>query len=545
MKNFIFLLSLIFIHNSFAVSWIEQLGLKERASAPTTQSQLGQVWVEGASKDLMFRDSDGNDFNILMGGSIGGAKLNDLADVDTYTASPTAGNFLKYNGSLWVPASIPIISKLDDVGDVNAPTPTEGQVLTRVGSEWQAKDSAGGASFVGCVTVPTYTDNGSGNITVNTVDAVLFDNTTQVGTAKKYTLAPITVTLTDGVTNYVVADYNSGTPILKVITNVALITESDVAPVFTIFRSGSFLHALSWDSLGNGLANKVHQSIVKTQKYRRESGLALSESGTRNVNVGSGIVWVGGNSISVLAAASATDNMFYFLRTGAATWTTQVVTQYNNTDFWNGTTTASLTNNRYAVNWVYRGVESQKHLYVVLGEGDYTLPQAQASQPPANLPSTITSHAMLVGRVIVLKGASTATQIDSAFNLTFAGSGVTDHNSLINLQGGTTGEYYHNTAAQNTAMGTLSSTTTNYVMKRSATGFADSLIYDSGTLVGIGNAAPETKLHVTGDVTVTGYFNFGSPTANGSFRMSVSGGALVIEKRISGVWTTVGSFDEL
>ena len=50
--------------------------------------------------------------------------------------------------------------------------------------------------------------------------------------------------------------------------------------------------------------------------------------------------------------------------------------------------------------------------------------------------------------------------------------------------------------------------------------------------MGIGTSAPEVALHVSGDTVTTGYQYFGSSTADGSFRMYVSGGALITEKRI-------------
>lgn len=375
------------------------------------------------------------------GGSSGKTLIGSSPIVVTQDATTATFSFGTYN--------------LDDVSNVAVSSATTNQHLAFDGSNWVPADLVISS---GAVVTPTYVDNGGGSITVNAVTANLFNNDTFIAPAKTYTLAPITATLTDLTTSYIVGDYNSGTPIIKVITDVNLINESNVVPLLTIFRSGTYLHVLDWDSLGKGLTNKTHQSIVKTQRYRRESGLGLSEFGTRNVALTAGVVWVGANKASILNidSTSASTSMFYFLRTGSSAWTTQTVTQYNNTDYFNGATTASLSNNRYAVNWIYRGVEQQRHLYTVLGEGDYTLAQAQASQPPSSLPANITSHAVLVGRIIVLKGASTATQIDSAFATVFTQSAASIHNDLSGLQGGTASEYFHNTSNQNSVMGDLS-----------------------------------------------------------------------------------------
>jgi hypothetical protein len=49
----------------------------------------------------------------------------------------------------------------------------------------------------------------------------------------------------------------------------------------------------------------------------------------------------------------------------------------------------------------------------------------------------------LLGRVIYIKDSSTATQIDTAFTQVFVPAGITDHNLLNGLQGGTSDQYYH------------------------------------------------------------------------------------------------------
>lgn len=444
--------------------------------------------AEGSSYKIYNKSTQAVSVKDFLGGAIGSVFPN------------TDKGFTLFTGGLWVESVGGSLGKTL-VGSAPIVITQDASTATISFDDTKAKQ------FGGAIETPAFTNNGGGNVTVNSLMVNLWDNATFAGDASRYTVGALTATLADNVTSYIVADYNAGSPILRVTTDVNEITESNVVPLLTIFRSGTTLHSLDWDSLGLGLANKTHQSIVKTQRYRRESGLGLSESGTRNVDLGSGVVWVGANKQSLSAIASATDGISYFLRTAPSTWTRQVVTQYNNTDFFNGTTTASLTNNRYAVNWLYRGAESQKHLYMVLGEGDYTLALAQAAQPPSSLPSTISSHAFLVGRIIVLKNASTAVQIDSAFNVVFTQQATSIHNDLASIQGGTAGEYYHLTQSKFNAVGNLT--------------------------------ASGTQTNFTGDVQSASCVYYGSSIVDGSFRDCKSGSALIRSKRISGSWSEV------
>lgn len=66
------------------------------------------------------------------------SSINALADVDTVSASPTANQFLKWDGTNWVPGTVPTINYLDDIGDVSASAPSSGQFLKWNGSAWVA-----------------------------------------------------------------------------------------------------------------------------------------------------------------------------------------------------------------------------------------------------------------------------------------------------------------------------------------------------------------------------------------------------------------------
>lgn len=64
------------------------------------------------------------------------SSINALADVDTVSASPTSGQFLKWNGTNWVPDSVPTINALDDIGNVTVPSPSSGDFLKWNGTAW-------------------------------------------------------------------------------------------------------------------------------------------------------------------------------------------------------------------------------------------------------------------------------------------------------------------------------------------------------------------------------------------------------------------------
>lgn len=307
--------------------------------------------------------------------------------------------------------------------------------------------------FNGACVIPTILDNGDGSITVGNGEYHLSTSTDGKGT-ESFVITGGIFSLTDNTTNYLVADYNSGTPILKVITDVNLINETTVVPVYTAYRNGTALHFQNWDALGVALANKVHQSIVKTQRYRRESGLGISEVATRYLSVGNGRVWVGAVPVSIDAIITSTDNLRLFYHSGGV-WTVSIQTQYNNTQYDNGTNLVALTANRYAVNWIFRGIESQKHLYVVLGRGDYTLAQAQEAVLPA-IPAIISSHAVLIGKLIVQRDATTATSIQSAFDVQFSTATPNAHNDLT---GRDVADVHPAGSVTVTPSGTISSTT--------------------------------------------------------------------------------------
>lgn len=363
-------------------------------------------------------------------------------------------------------------------------TPTDGDMLRRVDGSWtnQPMTDIKTALDLSIGDIPSLSDalniSSAGVLVEPSVDLDENAGTVTIGSDGYYALCYSAVVanqalpyMIDGqeftpdlnTVSYIYADYNLGTPTLGITTDKDLINCRTIIHVLTVSRISDEIRILSQDRITNSLPARLFQRQIATDKYAvDEGGLILGEEATRGITLSEGVVWYGVNRFDAVALTSIDypyDPTELWYHSGAA-WTKSYITQYDNTQYDNGTDPATLTDGRYAVNWVYRSVSDYWYnLFVVLGEGDYTLTEAQASQPPTDLPSHIQAVGLLVGRIIVLKGADTAAQIDSVFSTAFSQAPAFDHEGLVNLQGGTTGQHYHLTSAQNSLVAGLAALT--------------------------------------------------------------------------------------
>jgi hypothetical protein len=268
-----------------------------------------------------------------------------------------------------------------------------------------------------------------------------------------------------------------------VTTDLSVITGSDIVGAATLYRIGTSVHHQSVD-WGLATASNANKRSLLINGIQRASGLALSESTGRVITLTAGSLWYASSEYAEPAVTSASSNCEFWYHVGGV-WTKSIVSTYNNTQYDNGTNLATLSGGAYAVNWVYRYLDGDMlpKLAYVLGDGNYNLAQAQASSSPTP-PPILTSMAILVGRIIVAQAATTATQIDSAFTIVFAGTTVSNHNDLANLQGGTALEYYHLTSAEYAGNGTgvfVRATGTAAKATSLANGAASQVPYQSAT----------------------------------------------------------------
>ena len=96
----------------------------------TTGNYVADV-VSGAGITISHTPGEGSSASVALN-----ATLDDLSNVSA--SAPADGEFLKYvsASSAWLPAAIPTINFIDDIGDVSASAPSVGEVLQWNGSAW-------------------------------------------------------------------------------------------------------------------------------------------------------------------------------------------------------------------------------------------------------------------------------------------------------------------------------------------------------------------------------------------------------------------------
>jgi hypothetical protein len=300
----------------------------------------------------------------------------------------------------------------------------------------------------------TWINNNDGTITFPSLQVAIFGNTGFTEPIRVYTVPSGTTgsgginPLSNNDTNYIYIDYNNGSPVYQVTTNELIPNGSNYPLYLIVYRANNFVHVLDFGNDGAGLPNKINNRIVAVDRFARESGFSLGLSGSTGVVVlTGGVAWNGTNRQQLVGVNSQDDIFFQNYHSGGTWIYTTTANTLNNEYYDDGTDKVLATAGKYLVNWYFRGQEVNDHLYEVWGNDEYdSVADAQLSVEPL-LPELITSHAFLVGRIIVQVSATTGS-VESAFVRVFQSTQVTNHNDLLGLQGGIGGEYFHLSATQ-------------------------------------------------------------------------------------------------
>lgn len=246
------------------------------------------------------------------------------------------------------------------------------------------------------------------------------------------------INLTDSSTNYVFVNYNSGNPYISVST----LASNDGRTKFglgRVFREGTDIHVVQ-AGLHPVETYKRIQSRTNAIEgaVKRASGMVISETGTRNIATTAGVFYAGFTRHTTPAMDTSdpgTDFEYYYLENGV--WTETEASQIDNLQYNDISTPdsealATLSNNFYGVHWVY--VDIDGHILVVYGQDEYSkVSDAETAALPVTGYGHIDDAAMLVGKIIIAKSASTFTEVENVQDVTFSYVPVTEHDDLAGL----------------------------------------------------------------------------------------------------------------
>ena len=379
----------------------------------------------------------------------GGIKIGTSTNTNTGTIRWTGTDFEGYDGSSW--------------RSFTTNTAEDITMEAISGSTYDTvQDWANITQSAGKISGGTLTDNGDGSLSVSAGTGFIRVANNDTSTIKHFSWATnSSVALTDNATNYIYVEYNGGNPQVVASTSIPSDKNTNVM-LGLVYREGTDLHIVTAGQVVSNFAkNVIWKDIEINGKFQRQSGIIISETGTRNFAITSGYVYAGLTKVSLPTFdSSGTDTFTYYYRDGSGGWTKVTgQTQIDNTHYDDGSgTLATLSDGswwggkNYGVHWVYEDIDGD--VFVVYGQGDYTLAEAQDAQPPTTIPTLLEDCGGLIGKIVIQKDASSFTTCQSAFTTIFTPSIVQNHNDLGNIQGGDTGEYYHLTETEHSAVQT-------------------------------------------------------------------------------------------
>lgn len=344
----------------------------------------------------------------------------------------------------------------------------------------------------GVEVLPTLTKNLDGTVTIGS-DGIIVFNILANGTGLKKRFANVTgttLTIPNNTTSYIYCDYNNGTPLYNYTTSPTIfLTEARYSPVVRVTReSSTILHFEEYDQYAVELSNKALYKDIALHGFERQTGLILSTSATRIVSLSAGFAWFGVQSYNLSQIISGTSGTVYEYYLTAGVWSRTLVTSYDSTYYSDGTNRLTLGNNKWVSKYFFRDIGSDTELYYIHGN-QYNSQAEAIAEPLPTAPSTLTSHSLYVGKIVIQYNATNGLAYPRSWDTALQSASVTEHNNLGGIQGGTTGEYYHITNTQALAVAGLETPLQALLTDKAESGIPDAekskwgLSYNAGTRV--------------------------------------------------------------
>jgi len=363
--------------------------------AITSLSQLPDVLASGASSgDVLYRDGSYWISHAL--------HLNDLADVQG-TNSAANGQFLKYNGSAWVGATISEVNNINDVSDVAITSAANGQFLQYNGSAWVNS------------TLPTNEPTGHENkddsqISFNNSNRRFYIQPGGINSAASHVVwcagkrfvksanEYVEIPNTTGI--YYIYYNSSGTLSYK----TSFFDLENEAPISYIYWNSTVAEAVFFADERHGITMDwaTHEYLHRTRGAAIASGFGASGyvlGGNGTSNTHAQISLVGGTfydedlQVDILHSATPTSNTWeqrlengayipvYYHSGSNGGWIKDTATQYplkydaraKYNQYTGGSwTTTDINNNRWGVSWIVATNNLNEPVLAILGQNSYT-----------------------------------------------------------------------------------------------------------------------------------------------------------------------------
>lgn len=321
--------------------------------------------------------------------------LDNLADVSCSSATPN--QYLKYDGSEWVNATIeiPEINNINDISDVSITSAINGQLLQYDGSNWIN------------TTLPSNEPTGFEDRSESTISlsgrifsiAPTGTNFEVWCSGKRYVkTSSESVTIPDSSGLHYIYYNSSGTLASK---TTFFDLENDAPVAYIYWNQGNNTHHFFADERhGITMDWATHEYLHRTRGAAIASGFGittnLTKDGTANicaqVSIANGVFFDEDLEISITHSANPTANTWeqkiqspgyfpVFYRSGSA-WVKDVATQYpmkytstqrtqynlNTSGTWS---TTQISNNRWGVTWIVATNNLNEPIIAILGQTEY------------------------------------------------------------------------------------------------------------------------------------------------------------------------------
>lgn len=262
------------------------------------------------------------------------------------------------------------------------------------------------------------TDNGDGTVDIASGSGVIRTSNNEQAPLLMFDWATKEdLSLTDNTWNYVVVDYNAGSPIVT--AQLTIPNENSIFELYEIYRSGTGLQVEDHKQRSKNTASKIQQWAYSAFGTNLGTdGAQLGETGTRNVTLTSGAdLWVKFNNVVTSAFdTSGTDTFKRYYSDGIGGWTEQTgQTQFDNVNYDDlDGTLGAIGVNRYSwQDWyIVQNIEATNNYEVISFYGTSNAVQlADAVNEPrrTNRPEWVNDeHSAYLGRIIVQQGSANA-----------------------------------------------------------------------------------------------------------------------------------------